>query len=469
VTTETPPRLDLERARAVLEQARQAATGVPGAEVEITLEETQGGLTRFANNAIHQHVGEAALALSVRTQFDRRCARASTHRLDAIGIREVVDRALHLTRSQSEDPDLLEMAPPQPIPAAMPAIDRFDAETAAITPAQRATAVQAMVAAATARQLTAAGICATRMARLALLNSRGLEAFYASTGAEYSVTMLAANSSGWAKGSSPAWRDLDPAAGALRAAEKAVASSDPVAVPAGRYTVILEPAAVLDLLGFLMWDFGGQSVLDQRSFLSDRVGTQLFGPNIAIADDAYHPLQSGPPFDGEGVPRQRVPLVEAGWVRRLVFARQTAALWNQRQAGGAATSAAAPTGHGFPLPNEYGEAPLNVVFAGGDIPLDRMIAETERGILVTRLWYIREVDPYKKILTGMTRDGTFLIEHGRLSHGVRNFRFNQNMVELLNQVEAMSPAVRASGEESFDMVVPALKVRAFNFTEVTKF
>jgi len=505
VTTVTPPRLDLERARAVLEQARQAAAGVAGAEVEITLEETQGGLTRFANNAIHQHVGEAALALSVRTQFDRRCARASTHRLDAIGIREVVDRALHLTRSQSEDPDLLEMAPPQPISAPveaawkrheqsgrplppiearpqatsgsdpaksgepLPAIDRFDAETAAITPAQRATAVEVMVAAATARQLTAAGICATRIARLALLNSRGLEAFYASTGAEYSVTMLAANSSGWAKGSSPAWRDLDPAAGALRAAEKAVASSDPVEVPAGRYTVILEPAAVLDLLGFLMWDFGGQSVLDQRSFLSDRVGTQLFGPNIAITDDAYHPLQSGPPFDGEGVPRQRVPLVESGWVRRLVFARQTAALWNHRQAGGPATSAAAPTGHGFPLPNEYGEAPLNVVFAGGNVPLERMIAATERGILVTRLWYIREVDPYKKILTGMTRDGTFLIEHGRLSHGVRNFRFNQNMVELLNQVEAMSPSVRASGEESFDMVVPALKVRDFNFTEVTKF
>lgn len=454
-------RLDLDFARRVQQQAVKAAAG---AEVEVTIEETEAGLTRFANNAIHQHVEEATLVLSVRTQTDQRCARASTHRLDETGVREVAERALQLTRAQSPDPDLLPMAAPDAAKGDG-APNRFDAATAALTPALRATAVERMVAAATSRQLTAAGICSSRISRLALLNSRGLEAFDAETYAEYSVTMLAANSSGWAKGGAPAWRDLDPEAGAQRAAEKAVASADPVEVPAGRYTVILEPAAVLDLLGFAMWDFGGQSVLDQRSFLSDRVGTQLFGPNITITDDAYHPLQSGPAFDGEGVRRQRVPLVEAGTVRNLVFARPTAAAWNRRAGHQPVTA----TGHGFPLPNEYGEAPLNVVFSGGDVPVERMIAETERGILVTRLWYIREVDPYRKILTGMTRDGTFLIESGKLSHGVRNFRFNQSMIELLNHVEAMSPAVRSSGEESFDMVVPALKVRDFNFTEVTKF
>ena len=128
-----------------------------------------------------------------------------------------------------------------------------------------------------------------------------------------------------------------------------------------------------------------------------------------------------------------------------------------------------PTGHGFPLPNEVGEAPLNIVIAGGSTSVEQMIASTERGILVTRLWYIREVDPYEKIMTGMTRDGTFLIENGRVSRGLRNFRFNQGIIELLNNVEALSPSVRASGEETFDMVVPAMKVRDFNFTEVTRF
>jgi predicted Zn-dependent protease len=131
----------------------------------------------------------------------------------------------------------------------------------------------------------------------------------------------------------------------------------------------------------------------------------------------------------------------------------------------------AVTGHGFPLPNEMGEAPTNIVFVtpGGEQTVEQMVAGTERGILITRLWYIREVDPYEKILTGMTRDGTFLVEDGKVKHGIRNFRFNQSLIETLNNVEAMSRVARASGEEAFDMVVPAMKVRGFNFTEVTKF
>ena len=131
----------------------------------------------------------------------------------------------------------------------------------------------------------------------------------------------------------------------------------------------------------------------------------------------------------------------------------------------------APTGHGWPLPNELGETPLNIVFLtpGNEQTVEQMIAGTERGILVTRLWYIREVDPYEKMLTGMTRDGTFLVENGQVKYGIRNFRFNQSMIEMLNSVETMSQTVRSSGEESFDMVVPAMKVRNFNFTEVTKF
>jgi predicted Zn-dependent protease len=153
-----------------------------------------------------------------------------------------------------------------------------------------------------------------------------------------------------------------------------------------------------------------------------------------------------------------VTLVEKGVVRNVVYSRQAAV-----QAG------TKPTGHGFPLPNEYGEAPMNIVIAGGDTSVDELVASTDRGILVTRLWYIREVDPYQKIMTGMTRDGTFLIENGKITRGLKNFRFNQNLIELLSNVESLSPAVRASGEEAFDMVVPAMKVRDFNFTEVTRF
>jgi predicted Zn-dependent protease len=183
-----------------------------------------------------------------------------------------------------------------------------------------------------------------------------------------------------------------------------------------------------------------------------------------------HPLQTGPAFDGEGVRRQRLPLVENGVVKRVVYARATA----ERMRRSEYEDKVGPiesTGHGFSLPNEMGEMPLNIVFAPTNQPqtVEQMIASTERGILVTRLWYIREVDPYEKILTGMTRDGTFLVEKGKLVCGVRNFRFNQSLIEMLSKVEQMSTPVRTSGEESFDMVVPAMKVRDFNFTEVTKF
>jgi predicted Zn-dependent protease len=205
-------------------------------------------------------------------------------------------------------------------------------------------------------------------------------------------------------------------------------------------------------------DFSATALEDKRSFLTDRLGTKLFGDNIHITDDVAHTLQAGVPFDGEGVRRRKLALVDAGVPRELPYARSSA-----RRAG------VEPTGHGFPVPNEIGEAPMNIVIAGGSTSIEQMIASTDRGILVTRFWYIREVDPFSKIMTGMTRDGTFLIEDGRLTCGLRNFRFNQGLIELLNNVEALSPTVRASGEEAFDMVVPAMKVRGFHFTEVTTF
>jgi predicted Zn-dependent protease len=263
---------------------------------------------------------------------------------------------------------------------------------------------------------------------------------------------------------------LDPAHLAQIAAEKAAKSAAPREIAAGKYTVILEPAAVLDTIGFAFYDFGGLAILDQRSFLNNRIGTKLFGENISIWDDVSHPLQSGSPFDGEGVTRQKVQLVENGVVKRLVYSRGSAARMKKSEHADK-VGPVQTTGHGFPIPNEIGEAPMNIVFEPPKEPktTQQMIASTERGILVTRFWYIREVDPYEKILTGMTRDGTFLIEDGKLVCGLRNFRFNQSLIAMLSNVEAMSTPVRTSGEESFDMVVPAMKVRDFNFTEVTKF
>ncbi len=418
------------------------------------MDSTAYALTRFANNTIHQNVAEETASLSVRAVVGHRMARASTNKFDEQSIRAVCESAMALARLQPPDPELLRMPGPQTYRA----VERFQDETATLTPQARAETVREAIARAEKDNLTAAGVFSSGSSAYAIYNSRGVRAFQEETLSEFSITMMSDTGSGWAKRTSTAWQQLEPEVLADQAAQKALASRDPQEVPPGRYTVILEPSAVLDLLGFLFFDFGGLAVHEQRSCLTGRVGEKVFGSNITVRDDVYHPLQSGAPFDGEGIPRQRVKLVEKGTVKNLVYARQTAQ-----------TLKTEPTGHGFPLPNEYGEAPMNLVVSGGRASSEDMIASTERGILVTRLWYIREVDPYKKILTGMTRDGTFWIEGGELRHGLKNFRFNQSVIEMLNQVELMGPPQRTSGEESFDMVVPAMKVADFNFSSITKF
>ena len=446
------------RCQAIFDQVLHASRALGIADAEAILVAGSSALTRFANNAIHQNVAERSGHLSVRVQIDGRTARATTNRLDDASIRQVVEEAVALTKLQEPDPGLLPLAEPSGTGLLACPSARWHEATARVTPAERAQAAADAIRIVEATGQTAAGIYSTSEGVFALLNSRGVFAYYPETMANFSITAMAADSSGWAKGSACSHHDLDPAAMARAAAGKTHASRDPVELPPGAYTVILEPAAVLDLAGQMFGDFSATAITDGRSFLRDRIGEKLFGGNVTIYDDAYHPLQAGAPFDGEGVPRRKLALVDHGVVRDVAFCRQAA------HAAGVQ-----PTGHGFPLPNEYGEAPMNIVIAGGDTSLEAMIASTARGILVTRLWYIREVDPYEKIMTGMTRDGTFLIEDGRIARGVRNFRFNQALPELLSNVEALSPAVRASGEEAFDMVVPAMKVRDFHFTEVTRF
>ena len=423
-------------------------------ETEVQIDVTSDALTRFANNAIHQNMAEQSVSVSVRTVFDGRTARATTNKTDEESLRRVVAASGTLARSQPRNPDLL----PMPGPQKYAKVRRFFEATATCTPQERARVVKRVATIADQNQLNAAGIFTTGAFRSLLANSRGLFADYEYTRAEFSVTMMGENSSGWAKTNQPDLAELDPEELASRAAAKAVGSRHPREVEPGRYKVILEPAAVLDLVGFLFYDFSATAVADKRSCLNERMGKPVMGSNITLLDDVCHPMQLGPPYDGEGMPRQKVLLVERGVPRNLVYSRGTARKMKQK-----------PTGHGLLLPNEWGEAPVNLVLEGGTSSLEEMIASTERGILVTRLWYIREVDPYEKVMTGMTRDGTFLVEKGRVTGGIKNMRFNQSVLELLANVELLGPAVRGAGEEASEMVVPAMKVSNFHFTEVTKF
>ena len=461
--------LTKERAADIFDRIRRFSSAD---EVEAIFTGSSFALTRFANNIIHQNLEEENSIVSIRTNFAGRTARSTTNQFDDESLRRAVEASENLARVQVADPDLLPMpTSDEASPASEGArATRFFAETAAITPADRAEVVKSIVSVAGTHNLTTAGIYSSSESEEGILNSCGLANWHRQTLAEISITMLGDDSSGWQKANSPDVSKLDPKWLAETAAHKAVESAHPREIAPGKYMVILEPAAVLDIVGFMFWDYSGVAILDQRSFLNDRIGTRLFGENINICDDVAHPLQAGSPFDGEGMRRQRVQLVENGVVKRVVYARGTAQKMRKSEYA-AKVGPIEPTGHGFPLPNEVGEMPMNIVFGVPENPrnVENMIASTERGVLVTRLWYIREVDPYEKIVTGMTRDGTFLVENGKVQCGLRNFRFNQSLISMLSNVEAMSVPVRASGEESFDMVVPAMKVREFNFTEATKF
>jgi predicted Zn-dependent protease len=458
-------------------------------EVEVVFSGGKFALTRFANNVIHQNVAEENAVVSVRTMFGGRTARATTNKFDDESLREVVKSSEALAKVQHPDPDLLPMPTEMEADGVHPGAalglrsaqageahvaltvpSRYFQQTAGITPELRAEGVKKIVGVADQHKLTTAGVFSSGEWFEGIVNSRGLSRWHTQTSAEVSVTMLGADSSGWQKANSPNVSNLNPLRLAEIAAQKAVDSAHPKEVPAGKYTVILEPAGVLDIVGFMFWDYSGMAILDQRSFLTGRIGSKLFGENITITDDVAHPLQAGSPFDGEGVLRNKVPLVENGVVKRVVYARGTAERMKKSEHKDSVGPIEA-TGHGFSLPNEMGEMPLNIVITppGDTQTVQQMIASTERGILVTRLWYIREVEPFEKMLTGMTRDGTFFVQNGKIQGGVRNFRFNESLVHMLSNVEVMSEPVRSCGEESFDMVVPAMKVKEFNFTEVTKF
>ncbi len=298
-------------------------------EVEVLFSGGRFALTRFANNTIHQNVAEENHVVSVRTVFGGRTARATTNKFDDDSLRRVVESSESLARVQHPDPDLLPM--PDSREAAGIADEgvratqsRYFAATAAITPQLRADGVKKIVEVAQKHKLTTAGIFSSAESVEGIFNSRGLSKWHTQTLAEVSITMLGADSSGWQKANSPDVANLDPLRLAETAAQKAIDSAHPGELPAGKCTVILEPSAALDIVGFMFWDYSGMAILDQRSFLTGRIGSQLFGQNITIWDDVAHPLQTGCPFDGEGMRRLSLPLVENGVVERVVYARATA-------------------------------------------------------------------------------------------------------------------------------------------------
>jgi len=430
----------------------QAALEIPGADgVEVLLMHEWGGLTRFASSAIHQSTGREDTGIRVRVVKGGRIGVAAGNDFSPEGARRAAQSASEMADVVAPDPLFPGLAPAQPVPER----DGFDEATASASPDRRAEGVAELVARC-GGGLSAAGAFETVAMEISFANTQGQFCWAPTTQASITTVVTGQDGgSGFAETFAGRVDDLDPAAIGLRAAEKALASRNPRALDPGRYTVVLEPAAVSTLVGFLAWTgFGGRSLVEERSCLSGKQGQRVAAPSITIYDDATSPLTLGIPFDFEGVPRSRVDLIENGVFLDAVYDLRTA-----NQAG------KRTTGHALPPPNPEGPFPLNLFLAPGEMTIDEMIASTDRGLLVTRFHYSNIVQPIESVITGMTRDGTFLIEDGKVTEPVRNFRFTQSILEALSNTTMIGRDTELASEFFFSASrVPALKVEGFHFT-----
>jgi len=436
------------------QRALAYAEGAGATEAEALVAADDARLTRFANSEIHQNVAESDAEINLRFVVGRRVGVASSNRVDDEGLRRLAETAGAIARNSAELEDwggLPEPTPIREIPAS------FAEATAGATPELRAEGVRAVIAAADAVGVISYGSFATATEVIAVANSKGIRASQRRTTSQLlTVAMAPDGGSGYAESAAVDVSSIDAAAIGREAADKARSTANPVSVDPGDWPVVLEEYAVVDLLSMLGYmGFSALAVQEERSFAEPgrRVGSEL----VTIVDDGMDPATLPMAFDYEGVAKQRVSLIEAGVCRDVVFDAQTAA-----RAGRAST------GHGLPAPNPYGPFPLNMAMAGGSATRDELIAGLERGLLVTRFHYTNPVHPKLAIVTGMTRDGTFLVEGGRIVGPVRNLRFTQSYLKVMSGTSAVSKERRTLKGDFGGVVVPAIRVDSWTFTGATE-
>ncbi len=439
---------------ALAERAVAYAEAAGATEVEALVMADDASLTRFANSEIHQNVAESNAQLNLRVVVGRRVGVVSSNRLDDEGLRRVAAAAAAIARNSEELEDWGGLPGPTPI---VDIPSGFAGSTAGATPEQRAEGVRAVIAAADAAGVVAYGSFSTGSELVAVANSHGVRAAQRRTAAELLTVMMGPDGgSGYAESASVDVAAIDAAAVGREAAAKAHASANPVSVDPGDWPVVLEEYAVVDILSMLGYvGFSALAVQEERSFAEPgkRVGSDL----VTIVDDATDPATMPMAFDYEGVAKQRVPLVERGICREVVYDAQTAA-----RAGRAST------GHGLPAPNSYGPFPLNMAMAPGETAREELIGGLDRGLLVTRFHYTNPVHPKLAIVTGMTRDGTFLVEGGRVVGPVRNLRFTQSYLDALAATSSVSRERKTVRGDFGGVVVPAVRIDSWTFTGATE-
>jgi PmbA protein len=424
-------------------------------QTEVIVTSEDSGLTRFANSYIHQNVAERDVGIRVRTVMGKKIGVASINDLSQEALERVVERAVTIAKLQPDNPDFTSLPSPAPIEE----IDAFDEATAAFSPEARARAVGVICQQAVDNGLIASGAFTTGAYELAVANSLGVFAYHATTLADINTVIMSDDSSGYSAATAWKVREINPEVIGSEAVEKALQSRHPRELPPGRYPVILEEYAVADIMDTLAYvGLGALAVQEGRSFMIDNFGKRIMSDAISIWDDGLDPTGLPMPFDFEGVPKQRVDLIKEGVAEAVVYDSYTAGKEGK-----------ASTGHGLPAPNTFGPIPGHIFMAPGEVAKEEMLASIERGLWVTRFHYTRPVHPKLAIVTGMTRDGTFVIEKGEIAYPIKNLRFTQSYIEALANVELVSRETRLLENWFGGTRTPALKVTEFEFTGATEF
>jgi predicted Zn-dependent protease len=428
-----------EQMKSLIDDALKASSAGAAA---VRIRRVDEGATRYANSEITQNVVHGDVTCEIEAAFDNKVGRCETNRLDRQSIAACVQRAEAIARVAPPDPEHM----PPVAPSIVADTNAWFPATADYTPSDRACAIGRAVGVAERETMSGAGVFRTRGAATAFGNSAGHATYHEATDAAATFSATSPSSVGWAEGRSRDVAELSVERVAARAIEKAREGRSPRDIEPGRYEVILEPAALGELLFYFFWyQMDAKATDEGRTFLTAKRGRALAAPLVNLYSD---PTQRGcatRPFDADGMPLHRVDWFKEGVLENLMYSRY----WADHQH-------THPTGQ-----------PTNLIMQGGQATLDEMIASTHRGLLITRFWYIRAVEPMRDLFTGMTRDGTFLIENGRLSGPVVNLRFNESPIRLLENIELLGEQ-RLTGEFLW-MLMPFAKAKEFTFTSTTKF
>jgi PmbA protein len=430
-------------------------------QTEVVLIAETTHLTRFANSYIHQNVAREDVDFRVRIVLGKKIGVATTDDLTNGALRGAVESATLAADYQQDNPEFVSLPSPQPIPE----VNGFAASTAQCSPAKRAEAVQAVCRPASEKGLVASGAFSTNIYEYAVGNSLGIFGYYPTTLADLRTVIMSESSSGYAAACSLDVDRIGVESVGTEAIDKALRGRDPTSVEPGEYAVILEEYAVGGLLAYLAYmGFGAQAYQEGRSFMSGKLGEKVTGEQITIWDDGLDPRALPMPFDFEGVPKQPVELISEGIAKGPVYDSYSAGKERGKSS----------TGHALPAPSDMGPFSWNLTMRSGSASRQEMLASIEKGLWVTRVHYVRPVHPLRTIVTGMTRDGTFLIEDGEIVGPVKNMRFTQNILEALGETHLIGQETKLTREafmENFigGFSVPALKIARFEFTSATEF